>query len=306
VRIAGIDIGSNSVRLLVADVVRGRVAELAWERVTSRLGESMDRGELAEPAVERTLAALTAFLSRIRPFSPDAVVAAATSAVRDAGNQAAFLAAVRARLGLPVRVLAGGEEAALSWHGVRAGLDLDPGDLVVVDIGGGSTEFTWFAEGRLQTASVPAGALRLTLKGLAGLDDVLAPALARIRRSRPRVMAGVGGTVTAACAMKLGLTAYDRSRLHGQVLSRTDVAGLIERVAACSQKERAALPGLGPGRADIFPAGLAVMDRILGGLGLESLVASETGLLHGLVLAAVEPRPPAGEEENFPSPDGRK
>ena len=287
-RVAGIDVGSNSVRLLVADVEEGRVVELAARRVATRLGGGIGQGVLGEDAVRRTMEALAGFVAAIRPFRPERVVSAATSAVRDAANGAAFVASVRDALGLDIRVLTGDEEAAVSWRGVRAGLNLDASDVVVMDIGGGSTEFSWDGAGVLQTASVPAGAVRLTGAALAvsGVDALLAPALARIRGHRPRVMAGVGGTVTAACALKLGLGEYERGRLHGRVLARADVDDLAGMVAALSPRDRARLPGLDPERADIILAGLTIMTRVMAGLGFESLVASESGLAHGLVLTA--------------------
>ncbi|HUW64431.1 MAG TPA: Ppx/GppA family phosphatase [Spirochaetia bacterium] len=285
VRIAGIDIGSNSVRLLVAEVEGDRVVELATRRVTTRLGEGINQGVLQEHAVARTMEALDTLLADARSLRPDAVVAVATSAVRDARNGAGFVQAAHRTLGLDVRVLDGDEEARLAWRGVQAGLDLAGANIVVMDVGGGSTEFTWGGEPGGQAVSVRAGAVRLTEAGLGRVEvaALLAPVLGRIRPSRPDGMVGVGGTITTACAMKMGLKGYERGRLHGQELGRADVGYLVTRVAASTQQERLRLPGLDPERADIILAGLTIVAEVLDGLGLDGLVVSETGLLHGLV-----------------------
>ena len=295
-RIAGIDIGTNSVRLLVADVAGARVEELAVRRVATRLGEGMSGGRLVEAAVTRTIEALAGFLAEIRALRPDKVVAVATAAVRDAGNGREFVGRVRDSLGLEVRVPGGGEEALYSWYGAHSGVPTSGRPVVVMDLGGGSTEFTWTEGGQVTAASVPVGAVRLFEAGGGGGEaaDLLAPALTRIRGARgPQspepgelMMIGVGGTVTTAAAMQMGLAAYERGRVHGRELSRADVARLAALVAACPPARRASLPGLDRERADIIPAGLAIMVAALDGLGLDSLVVSERGLLHGLVLDA--------------------
>lgn len=287
-RIAGIDIGSNSVRMLVADVEGDSVVELATRRVATRLGEGINDFVLRDQAVARTLDALDVFLGVARSLKPDAVVAVATSAVRDAQNRVSFLKAVRCRLGLEVRVLDGPEEAGLSWRGVRCGLHLDVTNMVVMDVGGGSTEFTWGGDCGVQSVSLRAGAVRLTEAGLVDTQvaDLLAPALSRIRSDRPSLLVGVGGTISTACAMKMGVDGFYQERLHGQRLSRADVETLITMVEGRPLLELGNIKGLAPERADIISAGLSIVARALDGLRMDFLVVSETGLLYGLVLGA--------------------
>jgi len=295
-RIAGIDIGTNSVRLLVADVAGGELQEVAVGRVVTRLGEGMSGGRLAEAAVRRTLAAVAGFQAEIDALGPAKVVAVATAAVRDACDGAGFVRRMRDALGLEIRVPLGEEEALYSWHGVRSGLARPPGrSPVVMDLGGGSTEFTWLEEGRVTAASVPVGAVRLFEAGGGAGEaaQLLAPTLTRIlsRRSGPGcgeqlMLVGVGGTAATAAAMTMGLASYQPGLVHGRELSRSDVRRLAALASGGFPAGRPLPPGLDRDRADIIPAGLAIMVAVLEGLGLDCVVVSERGLLHGLVLHA--------------------
>ncbi|HAG07023.1 MAG TPA: phosphatase, partial [Peptococcaceae bacterium] len=184
VRVGVIDIGTNSTRLLVADVApTGRLAVVKTALVTTRLGEEITAGILTEAAMQRTARVVAGFRAEAEALGACRVVVAGTSAVRDAANRAVFLRLARESCGLEVRVLSGEEEAILSRQGALAGLPVDPERALVIDIGGGSTEFCWQEGGGLLSASLPVGAVRLTLSGRddAALSAALAPVVTSLR-----------------------------------------------------------------------------------------------------------------------------
>lgn len=292
VRVGVIDIGTNSTRLLIADAgTDGGLSVVRTALTTTRLGEGIASSLLTEAAMARTARAVQAFRAAAEELGATRIVAVATSAVRDAANRAAFLRLVRETSGLDVRVLSGEEEAGFSWKGVLAGLPVDPARTVVVDIGGGSTEFSWEEKGRLLTASVPVGAVRVTLTAMAdaALRDALAPVLERLRTT-PRELVGVGGTVTTLAAMHQRLEVYDPSRVHGYVLALEEVEELLSLLLRATLEERRRMPGLQPERADIIPAGARILRVVMHGLATPTVRVSEFDLLHGIALAV------AGEE----------
>ncbi|MGB9803373.1 Ppx/GppA family phosphatase [Desulfofundulus sp.] len=287
-RVAVIDIGTNSTRLLVAEVRREKVERVIhFDLVTTRLGEGIGSGYLQARAITRTCETLKRYLECIRSLEVERTVAAATSAVRDARNRQDFLQAAR-RTGLEVTVLSGEEEAYLSYLGVRGGLEVDAKGLVVMDVGGGSTEFIWQQEDTLFCRSVKAGAVRMTEGGHddAAISRLLSPTLARIRLSSPRHLVGVGGTVTTCAAMVQKLEVYDPGRVHGFVLSRADVENLVDILSRCTLEERRRLPGLQPERADIITAGVRIVRLVMLELGMPSLQVSEADIMYGLAIQA--------------------
>jgi exopolyphosphatase/guanosine-5'-triphosphate,3'-diphosphate pyrophosphatase len=281
---AAVDIGTNSVRLLVARVEEGKVIPLCRRLVTTRLGEGLEPGApLRGAARQRTLQALGGFARLMAGFRPEVVQAVATSAVREAGNGAEFAAAAARVLGAPVRVISGEEEARLSYLGAVWGLGLDRA--VVVDIGGGSTELTYPRGDALVSRSCPVGAVRCTAARASrpDVERALAPITAGVPQDLPLV--GVGGTVTTLAAVEMGLVPYDPDRVHGSRLSAPEVDRLYARLAGLDLAERRRVPGLQPERADIILAGTMILQVLLAYLGRPEIVVSEADLLYALVLA---------------------
>ncbi len=291
-RVAVIDIGTNSTRLLVADVDgRGRIAPLHFDLRTTRLGQGIAGRLLIARAVDRTVEAVADMLAQAREKSAGLFVVAATSAVRDAENRDWFLDRVFRLTGIRVRVLGGQEEALLSYLGVAAGFGEDVAGAVIVDIGGGSTEFTWTREGRVVCRSVNAGAVRMTEGGHDGraIREVLRETVNEVKKDRPRELIGVGGTVTTLAAMDLKLGVYDRDLVHGHVLAGADVRRLLEELVRAGPEGRRRMPGLQPARADIIVAGVQILLEVMKGLELDRVRASEADLMYGLALQAVKP-----------------
>ncbi len=288
---AAIDIGTNSTRLLIAEVKDGKVhPKLAALRM-SRVGEGMVKGEglLPEP-VDRTIRALQEFARLIGQHGVSRWRVVATSAVREASNAAEFAARVREETGLRLDVIGGEEEAYLSYIGAcRALPGIDCG--VVLDIGGGSTEFTYRGpgEGRekaLRCRSIPVGAVRLTERPLL-LDDLLAlmkEVLDEIKGLRIDNIIGVGGTVTTLAAVDQSLAVYAWERVHGYFLSQAAVERILFSLAAKTTRERREVPGLQPERADIIVAGTTILWAILGYLAAPGITVSEADILHGIIL----------------------
>ncbi|MFZ5634657.1 MAG: Ppx/GppA family phosphatase [Bacillota bacterium] len=289
---AVIDIGTNSTRLLVAEVAGpGGVAPLFTDLKTTRLGQGIEGKMLLPEAVSRTVEAVKDMQARAKEMSASLVVAAATSAVRDAANKDWFIAEVYRKTGLQVRVLDGKEEAFLSYLGVAEGFGGDPVSAVIVDIGGGSTEFTWRRGGRITCRSVNAGAVRMTEGGHDGrsIYEIMRVTLEEIGRGMPRELIGVGGTVTTLAAMDLGLEVYDRSRVHGHVLGRTRILSLLDDLVRAGPEGRKKMPGLQPARADVIVAGVRILLVVMKGLEMNRIRVSEADLMYGLALQALKP-----------------
>ncbi|MBM7866407.1 Ppx/GppA family phosphatase [Heliobacterium gestii] len=290
-RWGAIDIGSNSVRFLAAELTEGGLKTL-WRRLdTTRLGREVARsGDLHPEAVQRTLDVLATGLEAMASFGvqPGQVAAFATSAVREAGNGVAFCRRVGEELSLSVTILSGEREGHLSYEGAVDGL---PGELVegripvVVDIGGGSAEVV-FRNGDWWRRSFPLGAVRLTESrlGKADVARLWAPAAEAIGRLRDLggepVLVGVGGTATTAAAIALELTLYDPERVQGYFLSLERLRAIGARLRALDLEARRQTPGLQPERADIILAGLLALETLLESANGDGFIASETDLLH--------------------------
>lgn len=289
-RYAAIDIGTNSTRLLIAEVEDGRVYPRVAVLRMSRVGEGMVKGEGLRPEpVARTIRALQEFRQLLHEHGVNSWRVVATSAVREATNAADFVSKVREETGLRVDVIGGEEEAYLSYIGAcRALPGIDCG--VVVDIGGGSTEFTYrsFVEGKemLRCRSIPVGAVRLTERPLL-LDGILASmkgVLDEIKSLQTDGIIGVGGTVTTLAAVEQSLVTYDWKKVHGYRLRRDAVEGILFSLAAKTTEERKEVPGLQPERADIIVAGATILWAILGYLAAPEITVSEADILHGIIL----------------------
>jgi exopolyphosphatase / guanosine-5'-triphosphate,3'-diphosphate pyrophosphatase len=301
-RVGIVDLGSNSSRLLVADVEGDRVAEVDRRTEVTRLGDGVDAtGRLDDPAMERVQRVVAVYAEAIARHDCRAATAIMTSAVRDAANGRAFARAIRERHGLEASVLSGDEEAALTFLGAAAGRELRAGAaLAVIDVGGGSTELVVGREGAVEAhASLQLGVVRHserhlhsdppTAEELEALgDDVRATYEGALPESpRRAVEAGVAvaGTPTSAAAMELELEPYDRTRVEGHVLERATLAEQLARLAGMTVRQRRQVAGLHPDRAPTVVAGLAILLEGLHYLALERVTVSERDILHGAAVA---------------------
>ncbi|WP_258360684.1 hypothetical protein [Moorella sulfitireducens (nom. illeg.)] len=284
---AALDIGSNSVRLLVGRVQGNFVQPLRSALRSTRLLAGAGNGWLQEEAVRRTVEAVAELAAIAREYRPRDVVCIATSAAREARNPGLLRSGVRERAGLDLCIIDGQTEARLAYRGALAGLKEPAGNPLVIDIGGGSTEFSWQDEGRLQLASVKAGAVRATETAMSGaaMENMLAPVVARVRKARPGQVIGTGGTITTLAALELELEHYRPELVHGMFLTLEQVKKWCRRLEEMSLAERRELPGLQPERADIIVAGVTILVIILTGLAAGGLLVSEADLLWGLLLA---------------------
>jgi len=295
-RVGVVDLGTNSTRLLVADVDGGSVQEVARRTAITRLGEGVDeRRRLLPLPVARVRNVLSDYRRELERLGAERVLAVGTSAVRDAENGEAFLGEIEWSYGFSTRLLSGEEEAELTRRGVANGRGLENG-MVVLDVGGGSTELITAAE----RTSVDVGSVRLTERHLRSdppSAGELAAAAADVRSVLPGLQPGdaigVAGTITTLAALELG--GYDRDRVHGHRLSRESVEAQLERLASLPLAERRRLPGLEPERAPVIVGGAIVVREVLDRYGLTGLEASERDLLHGAALEAADlPEPEEG------------
>jgi exopolyphosphatase/guanosine-5'-triphosphate,3'-diphosphate pyrophosphatase len=308
-RLAAFDVGTNSTRLLVADVDGGEiVAEHAREMVITRLGKGVDRTGRFDPAtLARTLEVLAGYADTCRRLGVVRRRLVATSATRDAADRRAFLDGVRDLLGVDAEVLTGQAEAATAYRGATATLE---GDLptLVVDIGGGSTELI-LGDGRAARAmvSLDIGCVRLferhlhhdppTAEEAAALRADVATHLAEVTgvldpSAADRVV-GVAGTVTTVTAIALGLDAYDPRRIHRATLDAAEIAAVADKLTAMTVAERAALPVMARGREDVIAAGALLLDELVRRFRIRQVIASETDILDGILLGLAE-RPAGG------------
>jgi len=293
VRVAAVDVGTNSTRLLIAAVEEGRLRPLERRVVVTGLGAGVDSaGRLAEAGVTRTLEVLAAYGAAARAAGAVGLRAVATSAVRDASDRAGFLDRAGEALGVRPEVIGGEEEAALSFLGAAGGV-AGPAPYLVIDVGGGSTEFVFGSETPSFVRSIDLGSRRITerflarqpagLEALAAARRVAAEACAVVDLpGAPGTVVGTGGTYTALAAIALGLEAYDPDRVDGSVLSLAALDGLAGRLAALTLEEIAALPSLDPARAPVLLGGAVVGAEALRRSGSGEMVVSEADLLDGI------------------------
>jgi exopolyphosphatase/guanosine-5'-triphosphate,3'-diphosphate pyrophosphatase len=309
--LAAIDLGTNTVRALVseADPVTGLVRRWA-DQIVTRLGEGLARrGTLAPAAAERTLAAVRGYRDRARALGAAEVLLVATAAVRQARDGSEFLARLGAEPGIRSRMVSGEEEAALTLLGAAWGLGPVAGTYALVDVGGGSTEVL-VAEGAhvLSALSFTLGVVQLAerffVRDPAEPGELAAcrahvdarfreEVWPRIRPYRPTALVATAGTPTTLASLDLGLGTYDPARVQGYQLSVPAIERLTTRLAALPLADRARIPGLEPGRADVIIPGALVLAAALAGLGLRAAVVSDAGLREGILLDAVGWRPPS-------------
>jgi exopolyphosphatase / guanosine-5'-triphosphate,3'-diphosphate pyrophosphatase len=298
VRVAAVDLGTNTTRLLVADVDDGRVTEVHRETRITRLGEDVDaRKRLLPLPIARVRNALSDYRRTLERLGAERTLAVATSAVRDAENGEAFLGEIEWSYGFATRLVSGDEEARLT----RRGVEPQPGTLVL-DIGGGSTELIVDDF----HVSLEMGSVRYTER-FVHTDPPRREELDACGQSAHEVLAahtgehatnaiGVAGTVTTLAALDLGLERYDRERVHGHQLTRDDAAVQLERLAALPLAARREVPALDPERAPVIVAGAVILIAVLDTFSLDSIEVSERDILDGIALAAAElPEPVDGD-----------
>jgi len=299
-RVAVIDCGTNSIRLLVADVdpARGQLADVDRRLEIVRLGEGVDRtGRLAPAALDRTIRALREYADIIAGSAATAVRMVATSATRDADNAADFAGRVKEVLGVAPEVVTGDEEARLSFTGATRELaGHHPPPYLVADIGGGSTEFVLGAERVHAASSVNIGCVRMTERHLHGDPPAAAEvtaatadieaALDAVGRAVPvgqaRTLVGLAGSVTTVAGIALGLEAYDASRLHHARATAAQVHDVTRGLLAATRAGRAAIGLMHPGRVDVIGGGALVLDRIMTRFGFTEVLVSEHDILDGI------------------------
>jgi exopolyphosphatase/guanosine-5'-triphosphate,3'-diphosphate pyrophosphatase len=303
-RVAAIDCGTNSIRLLVADLPAPEsgpaalLTDVVRRMEIVRLGAGVDRtGRLAADAIERTRVALADYAEQIAGLGVDRVRMVATSASRDASNAGDFTAMVRATIGVDPEVVSGDEEARLSFDGAVRGLAAtEAAPYLVVDIGGGSTEFVTGSQTVEHAISMDVGCVRMTERHLV-TDPPTAAEIAAAERDitvavrhaldvvpgrDAKTLVGLAGSVTTVAAIALGLTAYDPDRIHHARISAADVGRVTDDLLAATRAQRLAIPVMHPGRADVIAAGALILRTVMAESGATAVVASEHDILDGI------------------------
>ncbi len=299
-RVAAVDCGTNSVRLLVADVdpVAGTLTDLDRLMEIVRLGEGVDRtGRLSDAALQRTFLACDVYAARIAELGAQRVRFVATSASRDAANAAVFVAGVRERFGVDAEVVSGDEEAALSFAGAtRELVGRARAPYLVVDIGGGSTELVLGDEAPVAARSVDVGCVRITERRLhsdpptpaevAAARTDIAAAVELAGQTVPlraaRTVVGLAGSVTTLAAMDADLPEYDDTVTHHYRLPASSVHELTARLLRMTRAERARVPVMHPGRVDVIAAGALVLEAVVDATGCDEVLVSEHDILDGI------------------------
>jgi exopolyphosphatase/guanosine-5'-triphosphate,3'-diphosphate pyrophosphatase len=315
IRVAVVDLGTNTTRLLVADVEDGRVDEVERRSTITRLGEGVDaRRRLLPVPIARVRNCLAEYRRELEVLNAERVLAVATSAIRDADNGEAFLGEVEWSYGFKTRLLSGHDEALLTFRGATMHRGLQE-ETLVVDIGGGSTELVVGGEADLRFHdSLEIGSVRMTERFLSSdppsrseleacataVASVLAERVPEAMRRHAERAIGVAGTITQLAALDLGLVDYNRERVHDHLLPSAGVEAQLERLAALPLAERRNVAGLEPARAPVIVAGAIILREILVHFALDAIEASERDLLHGAALEA------AGlpQSEEGPAPPG--
>jgi exopolyphosphatase / guanosine-5'-triphosphate,3'-diphosphate pyrophosphatase len=302
-RVAAVDMGTNSIRLLVAAPGDEDLREVARDMVITRLGLGVDRaGRLDPGALRRTMEVLERYVRRARALGAERIRVGATSAVRDAGDRRLLEAEVTRVAGVPPEVLSGEEEAGLSFLGATADLS-PPRPVAVFDIGGGSTELVLGSDHPETAVSVDIGSVRITERvapadpptdeDLAAMRRLAAeglePAERRVPPDRARALVGVAGTTTTVQAIALGLERYDPEAIHGTSLALADADRVLGDLAGMTVAQRRALPVMAPGREDVIVAGATILVEILGRWRVAECLVSERDILDGLAIGMVRP-----------------
>ena len=299
-RVAAIDCGTNSIRLLIADIDGNNFREVVRDMEIVRLGQGVDEtGQFHPDAIARTLAAVDKFAAEIAKRGVEKIRFCATSATRDATNRHLFVDGVRERLGIELEVISGDEEAALSFAGAIKDLDSSNGPFLVVDIGGGSTEFVFGTSTVEAARSVNIGCVRMTERHFASdpatpeqieaarsdIQAAIAQAAAVVPITKAQTLVAVAGTATTVAAAALDLPEYDRYAIHLSRISAQQTHDAATMFATSSREQRLALGYMHPGRVDVIAAGSLVLSEIIKATGASEFVASESDILDGMAFS---------------------
>ena len=302
-RVAAIDCGTNSLRLLIADIDQGNFREIYRTMEVVRLGEGVDQNKTFKlEAIDRTLTALQTFSREITRRGVERIRFCATSATRDATNRDLFIKGVEEILGITPEVIPGTEEASLSFRGATKELATAEGPFLVVDIGGGSTEFVYGTENVIAARSVNVGCVRMAERhqltsplsessrtaAIADIDAAIAEAATEVPLTKARSVIAVAGTATTVAAAALGLETYDRYAIHLARISAEKTHEIAATFAAMTRSEIAALGYMHPGRVDVITAGSLVLSRIISATGAKEFIASEADILDGMAWSLAE------------------
>ena len=310
-RVAAIDCGTNSIRLLIADIDGNNFREVVREMEVVRLGQGVDKHKAFNPeAIERTLEATRKYAEIIAAKGVEKIRFCATSATRDASNRALFIDGVREILGIEPEVIPGAEEASLSFLGATKELKGMGAPYLVVDIGGGSTEFVFGSESVEKAKSVNIGCVRMSerhlktspptardvAKAISDIDDAIADAARSVPIKKATTLIAVAGTATTVAAAALGLSEYDRHAIHLSRIPAQKVFGIAQQFSLMSREEIAALGYMHPGRVDVIAAGALVLSRVMIATGATEFVASESDILDGIAWGLMAPPPQISQE----------
>lgn len=302
---AGIDIGTNTLRLLVAEFTSGHVyrgyRNLRSERQITRLGEDISiTDSLNTAAIDRTLSVLKRFAGICSEYPLNGIFTAATSAVREASNGPDFIKMVKAETGLDIDVISGDEEARLTMLGISSELDLKGRDFLLMDIGGGSTEFIFSSGGNnISTVSTDMGVVRFTERYLKS-DPPVKEDIARLETAIEERLdtlhsfkdlcksntgfVGTAGTVTTLAAIEQKMTIYDPGKINGYKISKSGIENIRMHLLPMTTKMRRTIPGIEEGREDLIVAGVVVVDKVMERFGFKEIIVSDSGLREGLVI----------------------
>jgi len=299
-RVAAIDCGTNSIRLLIADIDGNNFREVVRDMEIVRLGQGVDEtGQFHPDAIARTLAAVDKFAAEIAKRGVEKIRFCATSATRDATNRHLFVDGVRDRLGIELEVISGDEEAALSFAGAIKDLDPNNGPFLVVDIGGGSTEFVFGTSTVEAARSVNIGCVRMTERHFASdpatvqqiesartdIQAAIAQAAAIVPITQAKTLVAVAGTATTVAAAALDLPEYDRYAIHLSRISAQQTHDAATMFATSTREQRLALGYMHPGRVDVIAAGSLVLSEIMKATAASEFVASESDILDGMAFS---------------------
>jgi len=301
-RVAAIDCGTNSIRLLIADIDGSNFREITRQMEVVRLGQGVDKtGAFHPDAIARTLAAVDLYAAEIAKRGVEKIRFCATSATRDATNRALFIDGVKERLGIEPEVIAGEVEAALSFQGATKDFDKSQGPFLVIDIGGGSTEFVFGTDSVEAARSMNIGCVRMTERHFTGdqpdpgqiasaiedIDENIRQAAKTVPITQAKTVIMVAGTATTVAAAALDLPEYDRYAIHLSRISAERTHQISTELLRETREQRVAHGYMHPGRVDVIGAGSLVLDRIMIATGANEFVASESYILDGMAWSLV-------------------
>ena len=300
-KIGAIDIGTNSMRLLTTDLIDNKLTNRKKYVNTTRIGQGVnENGFITEEAMERNINALKEYHDKCLDYGCEKIYCMGTSALRDSKNRSEFIKRAKDEAGIDVNVVDGEIEAKLGFSGVTNGIDKE-GDILVIDIGGGSTEFIFGnKEGIERNVSINIGALRLTEKYLSEgysdsafsdmrkfINEQIKDIVAYLNEKEIGCVCGIGGTITSLSAVNQNLEVYSMEKVHGSVITREEVQKMMDKFVSCSDEERKHINGLQPKRADIIAAGTEILICIMDNLSKKDVVVSEYDNLEGIAYSSI-------------------